>query len=216
METGTTMDTILQQLNWRYATQHYDATRIISPENLDILKEAVRLAPTSYGLQPYKVVLVQAPGIRNELRKHSYNQSQITEASHLMVFAARIAVQHDEVDAYIRLIANTRNQTEESLSRYGMHIKQTLASLSEQDQLTWNEKQVYIALGQLLTTAALLHIDATPMEGFQREGYQQVLSLDGYIPVLAVALGYRSETDKHQYHAKVRKPMHELFEVADE
>lgn len=206
------MEFILQQLNWRYATQQYDASRIISPENIETLKEAVRLTPTSYGLQPYKVLLVQSPEIRAALRKYSYNQSQITEASHLMVFASRTLVEQDEVDAYIRLIASTRNQSEESLTGFGNHIKQTLASLNHQEQLVWNEKQVYIALGQLLTTAALLQIDATPMEGFQKTGYSSVLQLDGYVPVLAVALGYRSETDKYQHHAKVRKPLNELFE----
>lgn len=209
------METILQQLNWRYATQHYDSTRIIPENQLEILKEAVRLTPTSYGLQPYKAILVKSPEMRTALRQHSYNQSQVTDASHLLVLASRTVLEPHEVDAYIQLIARTRNQSEESLQRFGEHIKQTLAALEPAEQLIWNEKQVYIALGQLLTTAALLKIDATPMEGFQRDGYIRTLKLEGYVPVVAVALGYRSESDKHQFYTKVRKSIDELFEIVD-
>lgn len=207
------METILQQLNWRYATQQYDPERIIPEEQVGILKEAVRLTPTSYGLQPYKLLMIQSPEVRQELRKFSYNQPQITDASHLMVLVSRTLVSEQEVDAYIRLIASVRNQNVESLERYGSHIKRTLASLAPHEQVSWNEKQVYIALGQLLTTAAVLNIDATPMEGFQRDGYTQILSLDGYIPVVAVALGYRSDSDRHQHYRKVRKPADEFIEV---
>lgn len=207
------MSTIIQQLNWRYATKQYDSTKKVSPEDLEILKEAIRLAPSSYGLQPYKVMIIETAELRAKLREKSWNQPQITDASHIFVFASRTHTHADHVDHLIDLTSVTRGISKDNLEGYGTFMKGAISGLSEEDQLQWNAKQSYIALGVLVTTAATLNIDVTPMEGFDKAGYTEVLGLDGYHPAVVAAVGYRSEEDALQHAPKVRKSAQELFEV---
>lgn len=207
------MSTIIEQLNWRYATKQYDATKKVSAADLEILKEAVRLAPSSYGLQPYKVLIIENPELRAQLREKSWNQPQITDASHLFVFASQTTLTPEHIDAFVALTAITRNIPVENLDGYGSFMKNATAHLTPDDQLNWNAKQAYIALGVLLTAAAELQIDATPMEGFDKAGYAEVLGLDGYHPAVVATIGYRSAEDTLPQMAKVRKSAEHLFEV---
>lgn len=207
------MNTIIQQLNWRYATKQYDSTKKVSQQDLEILKEAIRLAPSSYGLQPYKVMIIETEELRAKLREKSWNQSQITDASHVFVFTSRTDTHADHVDDLIDLTAATRGISKDHLEGYGTFMKGAISGLSADEQLHWNAKQSYIALGVLVATAATLNIDVTPMEGFDKSGYTEVLGLDGYHPAVVAAIGYRSAEDSLQHAAKVRKPAEELFEI---
>jgi len=207
------MNTLIQQLNWRYATKQYDSTKKVSPEDLHILKESIRLAPSSYGLQPYKVFIIETAELRQQLREKSWNQPQITDASHVFVFVAKNTTGPTEIDEYIQLIAETRGVSVEDLKGYSDYMKGTTAHLTAEQQLNWNAKQAYIGLGMLLTSAASLNIDATPMEGFDAMEYQKALGLNDYTPVVVAAIGYRSAEDQTQHYAKVRKSSETLFEI---
>ena len=207
------MNTLIQQLNWRYATKQYDSTKKVSLEDLEILKESIRLAPSSYGLQPYKIFIIETEALRQQLREKSWNQPQITDASHLIVFAAKNTTGTAEIDEYIQLISTTRGMSVDDLKGFSDYMKGATAHLTEEQQLNWNSKQAYIGLGMLLTAAASLNIDATPMEGFEAMAYKELLGLTDYTPVVVAAIGYRSTEDQTQHYAKVRKSTEALFEI---
>lgn len=207
------MNTIIQQLRWRYATQQYDTTKKINEADLEVLKESIRLAPSSYGLQPYKVIVVESAELREQLFLQSYRQSQVKDASHYFVFAVQNTIETPHIDAYIDLVAATRELDVDQLKGFSQVMKSTTAQLTPAQQFDWNSKQAYIGLGNLLTTAALLHIDATPMEGFDSKAYNELLQLNDHSAVLAAALGYRSSADAYQFRTKVRKDADVFFET---
>lgn len=207
------MTQFIKDANWRYATKKFDATKKISSEDLASLKEAIRLTASSYGLQPYKVLIVENPELRAQLQPVSWGQSQIVDASHLLVFANIINFGEKEIDATINNMATTRNLPLEALQGYGDFMKSKLVTLPEDVKNTWTSKQTYLALGNLLNAAAELKIDVTPMEGFEPEKYNEILGLDklGLNASLVATIGYRHEEDATQHYAKVRKSEEELF-----
>ncbi|GAA4048906.1 NAD(P)H-dependent oxidoreductase [Flavobacterium chungnamense] len=207
------MTQFIKDANWRYATKKFDATKKISSEDLASLKEAIRLTASSYGLQPYKVLIVENPDLRAQLQPVSWGQSQIVDASHLLVFANIINFGEKEIDATINNMATTRNLPIEALQGYGDFMKSKLVSLPEDVKNTWTSKQTYLALGNLMNAAAELKIDVTPMEGFEPEKYNEILGLDklGLNASLVATIGYRHEEDATQHYAKVRKSEEELF-----
>ncbi len=207
------MTQFIKDANWRYATKKFDATKKISSEDLVSLKEAIRLTASSYGLQPYKVLIVENPELRAQLQPVSWGQSQIVDASHLLVFANIINFGEKEIDATINNMATTRNLPLEALQGYGDFMKSKLVSLPEDVKNTWTSKQTYLALGNLLNAAAELKIDVTPMEGFEPEKYNEILGLEklGLNASLVATIGYRHEEDATQHYAKVRKSEEELF-----
>jgi nitroreductase len=207
------MTQFIKDANWRYATKKFDATKKISNVDLANLKEAIRLTASSYGLQPYKVIIVENPDLRAQLQPVSWGQSQIVDASHLLVFANIINFGEKEIDTTIHNMANTRNLPLEALQGYGDFMKSKLVSLPEDVKNTWTSKQTYLALGNLMNAAAELKIDVTPMEGFEPEKYNEILGLDklGLNASLVATIGYRHEEDATQHYAKVRKSEEELF-----
>lgn len=207
------MTQFIKDANWRYATKKFDATKKISLEDLASLKEAIRLTASSYGLQPYKVLIVENPDLRAQLQPVSWGQSQIVDASHLLVFANIINFGEKEIDATINNMATTRSLPLEALQGYGDFMKSKLVSLPEDVKNTWTSKQTYLALGNLLNAAAELKIDVTPMEGFEPEKYNEILGLEklGLNASLVATIGYRHEEDATQHYAKVRKSEEELF-----
>ncbi|ASS49671.1 MAG: hypothetical protein A3D31_01805 [Candidatus Fluviicola riflensis] len=207
------MNTIIEQLQWRYATQQYDTTKKINETDLEVLKESIRLAPSSYGLQPYKVIMVESAELREQLYHQSYGQTQVKDASHYFVFAVQNTLEILHIEAYIDRVAATRELDVNQLAGFAHVMKSTTAQLTREQQFDWNSKQAYIGLGNLLTAAALLHIDATPMEGFDSAAYSELLQLKDHTAVLAVALGYRSITDSYQFRTKVRKEADLFFET---
>src|SRR6266446_6802957 len=169
---------LLGQLHWRYATKQFDPNRKISDQDWATIEQALLLTPSSGGLQPWKFIVVTDPTVRAKLLPASYGQPQITNASHLVVFAAKKSFGEADVDAFINHAAATRGVPVESLTPFrDMLIGGIVKAQDEQARDGWARNQTYIALGNLLTSAALLGIDACPMEGFDRAQYDEILGL---------------------------------------
>ena len=205
---------LLGQLNWRYATKQFDPNRKISGQDWATIEQALLLTPSSGGLQPWKFIVVTDPAVRAKLLPVSYGQPQITDASHLVVFAAKKNFSEADVDAFIRHTAATRGVPVESLAAYrDMLVGGIVKSMDEPARDAWARNQAYIALGNLLTSAALLGVDACPMEGFDRARYDQILGLNaqGYASAVIATVGYRAATDKNANAAKVRFPRDQVL-----
>ena len=209
------MSTFIENQNWRYATKKFNSEKKISNSDLEILKEAIQLSSSSYGLQPYKVLIIENEEIRKQLQPASWGQSQITEASHLFVFASVTNVDAEYITRYAENMAKTRNIPFDSVKGYADFMIGNIASLTPEKQIIWAQKQAYLALGNLLNAAAELKIDVTPMEGFLPEQYNEILGLKekGLHATLVATVGYRHDEDDTQHYAKVRKPITELFET---
>ena len=203
---------LLEQLNKRYATKKFDASKKIASADLTTLLEAIRLSASSYGLQAYKVLVVENEAIRKQLRAASWDQSQITDASQLLVFAVETNFDEKGVDKFVENTANTRNIEVSALSGYADMMKGSLKRPAEEVQ-AWLTKQLYIALGFGLVAAAELNIDSCPMEGFDASQYDEILGLKekGLHAGVILAVGYRSSEDGYQHLAKVRRCAEELF-----
>jgi nitroreductase len=205
---------LLDQLNWRYATKQFDAQRKISAQDWATLEDALQLSPSSGGLQPWKFIVVTDPAVRAKLLPASYGQPQITDASHLVVFAAKKNFDEADVDAHIKHTAEVRGVSPGSLATYrDMLVGGIVKSQDEPARAAWARNQTYIALGNLLTSAALLGIDACPMEGFDRAQYDDILGLSaqGVTTAVIATVGYRSPGDKYAAAPKVRFPKSEIF-----
>ena len=207
------MKSIVEELNWRYATKLFDSTKKLTSEQLNGLLEVVRLSPTSYGLQPFKVLVVNSPALRKQLLKHSFGQQQIVDASHLLIFCAETILNSEIIDQYIERIATTRSIEVSKLTGYKDFMCRTLLGQSVDAIIHWNAKQIYLALGMLLQSCSKLKIDATPMEGFDAQGYIETLQLEklNLHPVIACPIGFRSSEDAVQYLKKVRKENAEMI-----
>lgn len=205
---------LLENLKWRYATKMFDPARKVVDQNLEKLKEAVRLSVSSYGLQLYKVFVIENEELKEELRKAAYDQSQLTDASHVFVFCNYTNNFNHRVDEYIALAA--KNATDiEGLRNYGESIKAAIGSMDPQQRQSWSEKQTYLALNNLLVACAELKIDACPMEGFDKKAYNEILGLGemGLNASVIAPVGYRSKTDQSQHRHKVRRPAKQLFQT---
>ena len=216
MTTTITSNKLVEQLNWRYATKAFDASKKISDADWATLTEVLRLSPSSYGLQPWKFIVVKNPAVRKQLRPVSWNQSQIEEASHMIVFAALKKMDEAYVDHFIATTAKVRGLDVAVLKGYrDMMVGDLVKGPRSAVIASWSQRQTYIAIGTLLTSAAVLEIDACPMEGFDPSKYDEILGLNktDYASVAVVTLGYRSAADKSQNDAKVRYSAEEVFQV---
>jgi nitroreductase len=207
------MSTFLENQNWRYATKKFDPSKKVSQVDIDFLKEAIRLSTSSYGLQAYQILLIENPEVRTKLLTSSWGQTQIIDASHLIVFANYTKIDNEDIDAYMKTIAKTRNLPLEAVSGYGEFMKGSILKKTSEEINIWTQKQSYLALGNLLAAAAEIKIDVTPMEGFIPAQYNEILGLDklNLNAVLVAAVGYRSEEDATQHNIKVRKSNEDLF-----
>lgn len=206
---------LLQQLHWRYATKKFDPTKTIADDVWQTLIESLILAPSSFGLQPWKFFVVTNPGVRQQLVEHSWGQTQVIDASHLVVLAFKKDVNTADVDRYMQNIADVRQVPVDNLQGFSNVIKGFLEKPPYPlDIDEWSKRQVYIALGQFMTSAALLGIDTCPMEGFNPPKYDEVLGLaeQGYASVVVCPAGYRAEDDKSAAQAKVRYPAQDLVQ----
>jgi nitroreductase len=214
MMTSIPASQLLGQLHWRYATKQFDPTRKISAQDWSALEEALLLSPSSGGLQPWGFFVVNDPATRQKLLAASFGQTKVTEASHLVVFAAKTHVGEAEVDAHIARTAEVRGVPAESMKELrDMLVGGIVNSMDDSARLAWAGRQVGIALGNLLTSAALLGIDACPMEGFLPPQYDQILGLKekGYTSLALCTLGYRASTDGYANLAKVRFPKEKII-----
>ena len=207
------MSNFIKDAKWRYATKKFDATKKITTEDFETLKEAIQLSASSYGLQPYKVFIIENPEIRAKIQPAAWGQTQIVDASHLLVFANITNFGDAEIDAYIKNLSETRGIPVESVQGYADFMKSKITTLPEEARNVWTAKQTYLALGNLLNAAAELKIDVTPMEGFEPAAVNEILGFDklGLHASLIATIGYRHEEDATQHYAKVRKSNEELF-----
>ena len=205
---------LLESLQWRYATKVFDKTRKLKDSDWETLKQALTLSASSYGLQPYRFVIPTAPELRMKLRDASRGQAQVTDASHLVVFAARNEITPQDVDHFLESLAATRGLPLEKLEGFRAALT---GDLVEGPRATiaghWAARQAYLALGNLLASAAMLRIDACPMEGFSPTQYDEILGLSDYHTVCICALGYRSPEDAYAQALKFRFPAEELFVI---
>lgn len=211
----TTPDDLLQQLNWRYATKRFDPNRKLAPEVWSALEQALVLAPSSFGLQPWKFLVVETPALRAQLRAASWGQSQVTDASHYVVVTGLRTTTVEDVDRYLHHQAQVRQQPLEVLAGYRQVIVDFLAKgWASADLGAWNARQSYIALGQLMTAAAMLGVDTCPMEGIDMAAYDRLLGLGGsrHQTLCGCAVGYRAADDKYAAATKVRFPLDQVVE----
>ncbi len=206
-------DQVIEALKWRYATKAFDPSRKIPAETWAAIEQSLVLTPSSFGMQPWKFFVVTDGAIREQLLEHSWKQSQVVDASHVVVLAIKKGIDEAEVDRYMGSTAEIRQAPPESLEGFGKVIKGFLSN-PKMNVDEWAAKQVYIALGQLMTTAAMLGVDACPMEGFIPPKYDEILGLTqkGYASVLVCPLGYRAADDKYATTPKVRYPLSEVIE----
>ncbi|MDO6605043.1 NAD(P)H-dependent oxidoreductase [Arenibacter palladensis] len=207
------MNSYIDNLNWRYATKKFDTSKKVSQDDLDNLLEATSLSASSYGLQPYEILVVEDAALRAKLQPAAWGQSQITEASHLIVLANQSTFGEELVDNYLDNVSETRGIPSNDLQGYSDFMKSKLMPLSESAKATWTARQTYIALGNLLSAAADLKIDTCPMEGFDSLQFNEILGLSekGLNAAVIVAIGYRSTEDKTQHYKKVRKTKESLI-----
>ena len=211
----TTPTDLLQQLNWRYATKRFDPNRPVPAATWAALEQSLVLAPSSFGLQPWKFLVVATPTLRQQLRAASWGQSQVTDASHYVVFTGLRTTTEADVDRFLQCQSQVRGASLESMAGYRKVLVDFLAKgWASKDLAAWNARQAYIALGQFMTAAAMLGVDTCPMEGIDMNGYDRVLGLDGtrYTTLCACAAGYRAADDKYATAAKVRFPLAEVVE----
>jgi len=206
----------LEALEWRYATKVFDPARKIPVETWAALEQALVLTPSSYGLQPYQFLIVQDPAKRAALLPHSWGQKQVVDCSHFVVFTARTDMQEADVTRLIQRIGAVRGLPVESLKFFrDMMLGDVVNGARGKIAHEWATRQAYIGLGGLMTAAAVLGVDACPMEGLAPAEYDNILRLvgTGYATVVACALGYRAAGDKYAGLAKVRYPTPELVRV---
>ena len=208
MNAALTPAQLLASLEWRYATKAFD-TRKLPDATWAALEESLRLAPSSYGLQPWKFIVVNDPALRAKLRPVSWNQSQVTDASHLVVFARRTEVTETDVNEFFNQMVSERGADATKLEPYRqMMLGGVVKGKDAAAQKDWAARQVYIVLGQLMGAAAAMAIDTCPLEGIDPDAYTEILGLKGtgYEVVVACAVGYRSSEDKYAGMKKIRFP----------
>ena len=207
------MSNFITNANWRYATKKFDTTKKVSKKDLETLKEAIRLSASSFGLQPYRILIIENPELRAKLQPAAWGQSQIVDASQLIVFANITNFGETEIDVSIANTTKTRGLPADALKGYGDFMKSKIVTLPEDVRNIWASKQTYLALGNLMNAASELKIDVTPMEGFEPAQVNEILGLGklGLNATLLATIGYRHEEDATQHYAKVRKSNEELF-----
>ncbi len=200
------MKNVTEAMAWRYATKKFDVSKKLSDDQLAMLLEAVRLSPTSFGLPLWKVITVTSPETRAQLQQAAYGQTQVVDASAVLIFATEKIIDEHTVDRYIDLVVQTRGVAVENLAGYAGYIKGAVAGKSPEARKEWAAKQAYIALGVLMTAAASEGIDTCPMEGFDAAKFDEILGLSakGLESCVMATVGFRSEEDAHAQEKKVR------------
>ena len=204
---------LIQQLEWRYATKKMSGDKVPADKLQNILR-ATQLSASSYGLQPYTILVIEDVATKEKLAPAAYNQPQIIASSQLLVFCAWTDITEKEIAAYVENIANTRNIDAEHLAGFKAMMEGTITNLTVEQKQAWASKQIYIALGTALVAAAAEEVDATPMEGFNAQQFDEILGLTakGLKSVVILPLGYRAADDQLASAAKVRRDQSELFQ----
>lgn len=205
----------IENLKWRYATKQFDSSKKIADGDLELIKESIQLSATSFGLQLFKVLIIKDQATKEKLKAAAYNQSQLADASHILVFCNYATPDDKYVDEYITNKAKSLGAKESDLAGYGDYMKGAINGRSVEAFETWTAKQTYIALGTALEAAAELKIDNCPMEGFDPAQFSEILGLkeQNLNAAVVAAIGYRSDEDAVQHQPKVRKTKEKLFEL---
>ena len=202
--------TFLSQLDWRFAAKEFDPTREVSEENLNKILEAIRLAPTSYGIQPFHVTVVSNEELKSKLELISYGQKQLSSSSHLLVFSALTNI-NERNDVYIDLLSNGDEKQKEALAGLKNMIGSTIGKLKENDMFSWSARQAYIALGFGLAAAAELGVDSCPMEGFENAKVDEILGFPTHQKSVAfLTIGYRTADP---VRSKMRFSKEDIFDL---
>lgn len=207
-------DTLLTQLNWRYATKKFDAEKKLDDSTWNTLEESLVLTPSSFGLQPWKFLIVTDLKIKEQLKAFSWNQSQITDCSHLVVFLAKTSMEESYVDHFVDRMCAVRSITPDKVAGYrNMMVGDVVHGARGKMAAVWSTHQLYIALGNLMTCAALIGVDTCPLEGIEPEKYDDILDLkgSGYATRVACAVGYRHSEDAYAKARKVRFEKKEML-----
>lgn len=207
---STTPAAVIEALHFRYATKHFDSARKIDAATWSALEQSLVLTPSSFGLQPWKFIIITDNALREQLVEHSWGQRQVADCSHLVVIAVHRQVDEAYIDRFVASISEVRGTPAESLAGYRGMMAGSLGMMTTD----WAAKQAYIALGQFMLAAALLGIDTCPMEGFLPAKYDEVLDLEprGLTTAVLCPAGYRSAADKYAAAAKVRFAAEEVIE----
>ena len=208
------MTQLIEKLNWRYATKSFDSSKKLSDEQVNTLAESLRLSASSFGLQPWKFIFISNDETKKELLAHGWNQGQVVDCSHQVVFCYNENFNEDDVQKFLEDTAKTRGAPLESLAGYGDVMKGFLSRMNSEQKISWMKNQVYIALGSFLVSCADQAIDACPMEGIIPAEYDKVLGLEGtgWKSLVACPVGFRSADDKYSELAKVRFPMEDIVD----
>ncbi len=202
---------VLEKLQWRYATKKFDTSKKLDKDTLQSIKKAFDLTATSYGLQPIKLVVIGDDAVKEQLLPHSWNQQQVVQASHVLVFCVETNVDEGYIKGYFDRVKNERNTPDEVLSPFRSSLIKSFEKMTDEDKYIWASKQAYLAMGNLLTVCAMMGVDACPMEGFLPAKYDEILNLKehGLSSVLAMPIGYRAKDDMFSSFKKVRKGVNE-------
>ncbi len=207
---------LINNLKWRYASKKMNGEKI-SQEKIDTILDATNLTASSYGLQPFSILVVSNEGVKQQLQTAAYGQVQVGTSSHVLVFCVPEQLTEADVKHFIANVSSTRNIPTEALAGYEGMMVGTVKSLTAEQHQEWSAKQAYIALGTALIAAAEQEVDACPMEGFDRTKFEEILNLSekGLKPIVMLPLGYRAEDDASSHYVKVRKPKKEMFHFVD-
>ncbi len=203
----------IEALQWRYATKKFDAEKIVSAEKIDILKKAFNLTATSYGLQPLKLVIIHNKKLQEKLKAYSWNQQQLSTASHVLVLCIEKEVGPEFIDQYFQRVKHIRETPEEIIKPFRNFLMDDFKAKPQEEIRNWSVNQAYLCLGTLMTVCATEGIDACPMEGFEPEKYDSLLNLEqeNLQSVLVLPVGYRAHDDMFSSFKKVRRPLDEII-----
>ena len=206
------MKNILEAMNWRFSVNKFDTSKKLTDAQFNELMQAVILTPSSFGLQPFKFIVVKNPEIRAKLREAGYGQPKFTDASHLVIFAVEKNIDEALVDKYIASVGKVRGIAVENLKGYADMIKGAISYRTAEQRVEWAARQAYITLGVLVTAAAVGGLDVGPMEGFDPKKFDEILGLDklGLETKIAAAIGFRASDDPHEKDKKVRYSKEEI------
>jgi len=204
---------IIESLEWRYATKKFDSTKKLSSSKINILKQAFNLTATSFGLQTINLLIIEDLDLRKSLLPYTYKQSQVVDASHLLVICINETISDADVNDYFDSIGKIRETPETILSPYRKNLIETMKGMTIEQQQQWSMNQAFIVLGNLMTVCAMEHIDSCPMEGFVPSKYDEILNLKekSLKSALLLPVGYRAEDDMFAGFKKVRKQIDETI-----
>lgn len=202
---------VLEHMKWRYAVKKFDSEKKLSEEKIERLKEAFNLTATSYGLQPITLLVIQNQDLQDKLRLHSFDQQQVSQASHILVICIKNTIDDKYISRYFEQLKKVRKVSDEILEPFKNDLVANFSNKDVEEIRSWSTNQAYLALGNLLTVCAIEKIDSCPMEGFESEAYDKVLDLDskGLTSVLVMPVGYRADDDMFADFKKVRKDLNE-------